>query len=234
MTNLDTVLKRRDVPLPTKVCIVSYGFSSSHVEMWELDQKQGWVPKNWCFWAVVLEKTLESPLDSKEIKPVDSKEKLWIFTLRIDAKAETLILWTPNANSQCIWKCKRPFSGVWKRPWYWERLRQEEKGTTEDEIASEIRSHHRLNVHEFEQSPGDSRGQGSPACCSPWGLQELDMTEWLNSYILILEILFIFLFSSTWQVSVLYAIILLFRYFIHYLIISVQRIDDYWLSSYIQ
>ena len=116
MTNLDTVLKRRDVPLPTKVCIVSYGFSSSHVEMWELDQKQGWVPKNWCFWAVVLEKTLESPLDSKEIKPVDSKEKLWIFTLRIDAKAETLILWTPDANSQCIWKCKDPFPGSGKDP----------------------------------------------------------------------------------------------------------------------
>ena len=182
-------------------------------------------------WAVVLEKTLKSPLDSKEIKPVDSKEKLWIFTLRIDAKAENLILWTPDANSQCIWKCKRPFSGVWKRPWYWERLRQEEKGTTEDEM---VRSHHRLNAHEFEQSPGDSRGQGSLACCRSWGLQELDMTEWLNSYILILEILFIFLFSSTWQVSVLYAIILLFRYFILYLIISVQRIDDYWLSSYIQ
>ena len=155
-----------------------------------------------------------------------------MFTLRIDAEAEAPILWPPDANSQCMWKCKRPFSGIWKRPWYWERLRQEE-GTTEDEMVG---SHHQLNVHEFQQTARDRGGQRSLPCCSPCGLQELDMTEWLNNYKLILEILFIFLLSSTLQVSVLYAIILLFRYFILslYLRTSVQRIDDCWLPSYIQ
>ena len=89
MTNQDSILKSRDMTLPTKVCNSrSYGFSSSHVWRWELDHKEGWVPKNWCFWTVVLEKTLDSPLDCKEIQPVNPKgNKSWIFIGRTDAEA---------------------------------------------------------------------------------------------------------------------------------------------------
>ena len=91
-----------------------YGFSSSHVWMWELDYKESWVPKNWCFWTVVLEKTLASPLDCKEIQPVHPKgDQPWMFIGRSDVEAETPILWPPDAKS---WL-------VWKRPWCWERLR---------------------------------------------------------------------------------------------------------------
>ena len=88
MTNLDSILKSRDITLPKKVCLVSYIFFSSHVWMWELDYNESWVPKNWCFWTVVLEKTLESPLDCKEIQPVDPKgNQSWIFIGRTDAEA---------------------------------------------------------------------------------------------------------------------------------------------------
>ena len=94
MTNLDSILKSRDIILPTKFRLSqSYGFSSSHVWMWELDHKQSWAPKNWCFWTVVLEKTLESPLDCKEIQPVHSEgDQPWVFFGRNDAKAETPVL----------------------------------------------------------------------------------------------------------------------------------------------
>ena len=104
-------------------------------------------------------------------------------------KLKLQLLWPPDANSQCILKCKTCFSGIWKRPWHWERLRQEEKGTTEEEMVG---SHHQLNVPEFEQTPRDSGGQRSLACCSPWGLQELDISDWRNNYILIFEILFFY------------------------------------------
>ena len=104
----------------------SYGFSSSHVWMWELDYKESWAPKNWCFWTVVLEKTLGSPLDCKEIQPVHPKgNQSWIFTGRTDAEAETLILWPPNTKNWLIGK--DPDSG---KDW-----RQEEKGMTEDEMV---------------------------------------------------------------------------------------------------
>ena len=166
MTNLDNILKSRDITLPTK--IQSYCFSSSHVWIWELDYKESWEPKNWCFWTVVLEKTLESPLDSKEMKPVNLQENQpWIFTGRTDAEAEAPILWPPHAKYWLIWK--DPDAGK-----YW---RQEEKGATEDEMLG---WHHQLNEHEFEQTLGDSGGQGSLACCSSWGHRESDMTEWLN------------------------------------------------------
>ena len=116
----------------------SCGFSSNHVGMWELDYKESWVPKNWCFWTVVLEKTLESPLDCKEIQPVHTKgNQSWIFIGRTDAEVETPILWAPDAKSWLIWK--DPDSG---KDW-----RQEEKGMTEDETVG---WHHRLNGHEFE------------------------------------------------------------------------------------
>ena len=115
----------------------SSGFSKSHVWMWELDYKERWALKNWCFWTVVLEKTLESPLDGKEIQPVHPKwNQFWIFIGRTDAKAETPILWSPDVKCWLIWKG----SDVGK-DW-----RQEENGTTEDEM---IRWHHRLNGHEF-------------------------------------------------------------------------------------
>ena len=105
VTNLDSILKSRDITLPTKIRVVKTGFSSSRVWMWELDQKEGWAPKNWCFWTVVLEKTLESPLDSKEIKAVHPKgNQSWIFIGRIDAEAETPILWPPDAKNRHIRK----------------------------------------------------------------------------------------------------------------------------------
>ena len=135
----------------------SYGFSSTHVRMWELDHKEGWALKNWCFWIVVLEKILESPLDCKEIQPVHPKgNQSWIFTGRIDAEAEAPILWPPHAKSQLI--RKDPDAG---KDWG-----QEEKGATEDEMVG---WHHWFDGCEFKQALEDGDGQGSLACCSPWG-----------------------------------------------------------------
>ena len=116
----------------------SYCFSSSHVWMWVLDHKEDWVPKNWCFLTVVLEKTLESPLDCKEIKPVNPRgNQSWIFIGRTDAEAETPKLWPPDVKSWFIWK---DFDAG--KDWRWE-----EKGTTEDEMVG---WHHWFNGHEFE------------------------------------------------------------------------------------
>ena len=145
-----------------------YAFSSSYVWMWELDYKESWALKNWCFWTVVLEKTPESPLDCKEIQPVHSKgDPSWVFIGRTDVEAETPILWPPHAKTWLIGK--DPDAG---RDWG-----QEEKRTTEDEMA---RWHHRLDRHEFEWTPGVGDGQGGLACCDSWGHKESDMTEWLN------------------------------------------------------
>ena len=106
MTKPKSILKSRDITLQTKVCLVkAMVFSSSHVWMWELDYKESWAPKNWCFWNVVLGKTLESPLDCKEIKPVHPKgNQLWIFIGRTDAEAETPIIWPPDSKKWLIWK----------------------------------------------------------------------------------------------------------------------------------
>ena len=106
MTNLVSILKSRDITLPTKFCLSqSYGFSSSHVWMWELDYKESWALKNWCFWTMVLEKTLESPLDCKEIKLVSLKgTPPWIVIGRTDAEAEALILWPPDVKNWLTWK----------------------------------------------------------------------------------------------------------------------------------
>ena len=146
----------------------SYGFSSSHVWMWELDYKENWALKNWCFWTVVLEKTLESLLDCKEVQPVHPKgNQPWTFIERTDAEADTLILWPPDAKNWLIWK--DPDAG---NDW-----RREEMRMTEDEM---VEWHHWLNGHEFEQTSGVGNGQGSLKCCSPWGCKELDMTEWLK------------------------------------------------------
>ena len=136
--------------------------------MWELDYKESWALKNWCFWAVVLEKTLESPLDCKEIQPVHPKgNQSWVFIGRTDVEAEAPVLWPPDMKSWLIWK--DPDAGKdWGR---------EEKGTTEDEMVG---WHHQLNGHEFEKSPEVGDGQRGLACCSPWGCKESDMTERLN------------------------------------------------------
>ena len=147
MTNLDSILKSRDITLPRDPFSQSYGFSSGPVWMWELGYKESWVPKNWSLWIVVLEKTLESPLNSKEIEPVHPQgNQSWIFTGRPEAEAETPILWPPHVKSWLIWK--DPDAG---KDW-----RREEKGTTEEEM---IGWHHRLNGHESEWTPGVGDGR---------------------------------------------------------------------------
>ena len=146
----------------------SQSFSSSHVWMWELDHKEGWELKNWCFWIVVLEKTLEIPLDSKEIQPVNSKRnQSWIFIGRTDAEAETPIFWPPDEKN---WLIGKDPDAV--KDW-----RQEDKGMMEYEMVG---WYHQLNGHEFEQAPGIGDGQGRLACCSPQGRKALDTTEQLN------------------------------------------------------
>ena len=136
MTNLDSILKSRHYFANKSASSWGYGFSSGHAWMWELDYKENWVPKNWCFWTVVLEKTLESPLDCKEIPPVHPKEdQSWVFIGRTDVEAETPVWATWCEELTHL-----------KRPWYWERLKAGEKGMTEDEM---VEWHHRLNGHEF-------------------------------------------------------------------------------------
>ena len=145
-----------------------YGFSSGHVWMWELDCEESWALKNWCFWTMVLEKSLESPLNCKEIQPVHAKEnQSWVIIERTDVENETPILWPPDAKSWLIWKDPDT-----RKDW-----RQEEKGTTEDEMFG---WHHLLNGHEFESTLGISDGQGGLACCTPWGHKELSTIEQLN------------------------------------------------------
>ena len=122
-----------------------YGFSSSHVWMWELDYKESWVLKNWCFWSVVLEKTLESPLDCKEIQPVDPKgNQSWKLIRRTDVEAKTPILWPPDVKNWLIWKDLDA-----GKDWKWE------KGKAEDEMVG---WHHWLNGHEFEKASGIGDG----------------------------------------------------------------------------
>ena len=175
MTTLNTILKSRDIILPTKVClvkamvfpIVMYGCETIK-EVYSLDYKGSWVPKNWCFWTVVLEKTLESPLDCKEIQPVHPKgDQSWVFIGRTDVDAETLILWPPHAKSWLIGK--DPDAG---KDWG-----QEEKGTTEDEMVG---WHHQLNGHGFGWTLGVGDGQGGLVCYGSWGCKESDRTEQLN------------------------------------------------------
>ena len=169
LTNLDNIFKSRDITLPTKVpSSQGCGFSSSHVWMWGLDYRESWAPKNWCFWTVVLEKTLESLLDCKEIQPVHPEgNQCWIFFEKTDVEVKMLILWPPYVKNWLIWK--DPDAG--------EDWGQEEKGTTEDEMVG---WHYQLSGHEFELTLGVGDRQGGLACFSPWGCKELDMTEWLN------------------------------------------------------
>ena len=134
--------------------------------MWELDCEESWAPNNWWFWTVVLEKTLESPLDCKEIQLVHPKgDQFWVFTGRIDVEVKTPILWPPDMNNWLIWKDPDA-----RKDWTWE------KWTTENEM---VEWHHWLSGHEFEQSLGDGEGQEMLAWCCPWGCKELDITEQL-------------------------------------------------------
>ena len=135
--------------------------------MWELDCEESWALKNWCFWTVVFKKTLESPLDCKEIQPVHPKDQSWVFIERTDAKAETPKLWLPYAKSWLIWK--DPDAGKDRG--------QEEKGTTEEEMFG---WHDQFNGHGFGWTPGVGDGQGGLACCRSWGRKESDTTEQLN------------------------------------------------------
>ena len=154
----------------------SCDFSSSHVWVWELDHKEGWALKNWCFWTAVLEKTLESPLDCKEIQPAHPKgDQPWIFIGRTDAEAEALILWPPVKS----WLIRKdPDAG---KDWG-----QEEKGKTEDMVGWR----HWLSGHESEYTLGVGDGQGGLACCSPRGCNELYTTEWLSNILYFTSISF--------------------------------------------
>ena len=136
--------------------------------MWELDHKESWTPKNWCFWTVVLEKILESPLDCKESQPVHPKgNQSWIFIGRTNAEAETPVLWSPDAKN---WPMgKDPDAG--------KDCRQEEKGKTEDKMVG---WHRQLNGHGFGWTPGVGDGQGGLVCCSPWGCKEWELTKQMN------------------------------------------------------
>ena len=146
----------------------SYDFPSSHIWMWMLDHEEGQVPKNWCFWTRVLEKTLESPLDTKEIKPVNLRgNQPWILIGSTNAEAEAP-LWLSDVKS---WLTGKDLDVG--KDW------GQQKGATEDEM---FWWHHWLNAHEFKQTSGDSEGQGSLECCSPWGCKESDTTEQLNNW----------------------------------------------------
>ena len=157
------LLKSGDTTLPTKIHavkvmvfpVVMYG-----CESWTVKKE---APKNWCFWTVVLEKTLESPLYTKEIKPVNPKgNQFWIFIGRTDAEAKAPVVWPPDAKSQLF--RKGPGAG---KDWGQEK-----------EMTEMVGWHHWLDGHEFEQAPGDEEGQGSLVCCSPWGRKESD--DWVT------------------------------------------------------
>ena len=169
MTNLDSILKSRDITLPTKVRLVKamvFPVVTYGCENWTVKKAER--QKNWCFWTVVLEKTLESLLDCKEIQPVHPKgDQSWVYIWKTDVEAETPILWSPDAKSWLIWKDPDP-----GKDWG-----QEEKGMIEDETAG---WHRWLNWHGFGWTLGVDDGQGGMACCGSCGRKELDTAERLN------------------------------------------------------
>ena len=173
MTNLDRAWKGRHMTLPTKIHIVKGMVFPVVMCGCESYHKEGWALKKWCFWTMVLEKTLESPLDCKEFKPVNPKGiQPWIFTARTNAESEAPILLPADAKSQL--NGKDPDAG---KDWG-----QEEKGVTEDEMAG---WHHWLDGREFEWTPGVADGQGGLAGCNSWGHKELDTTQWLTIPIIV-------------------------------------------------
>ena len=166
MINLDSILKSRDITFTTKVHLVKVMVFLVVMCGCELDHKEGWVPKNWCSWTVVFEKILESSLDCKVIKPVNPKgNQSWIFIGRTDVEAEATILWPPDVKSWLIGKDPDA-----RKDW------RQEKGMTEDEMLG---WHHWLSRHEFEQTPGDGKRQGSLVCCN--SNKQSDTTEWLKN-----------------------------------------------------
>ena len=178
--NTLTVFQRKDCivkqkhHLPTKIHSQSYGFSSSHAWMWQFNRefdslKKTWVPRHWCFQIVVLEETFESPLNCKDIKPINPKgNQTWVFFERTDAEAEVPIPWPHDKKSWLI--RKDPDAG---KDW-----RQKEKNVGKDEMVT---WHHQLSGHEVEQTPGTSEWEGSLKCCGSWHHKELDMTASLNN-----------------------------------------------------
>ena len=146
---------------------ISYGFSSSHVWMWDLDRKERWVLKNWCFWTVCWRRLLRAPWTSRRSKQSVLKEIGPEYSL--DAEAEASILRPPDVKNWLIGK--DPDAG---------KDRRQEKRMTEDEMVG---WHRRLDGHEFEKAPGDGDEQGSLVCCSPWACKKSDITEWLNNYL---------------------------------------------------
>ena len=160
-------IKKRTLLCQERSVEYIYGFSRSRVWMWELNYKESWELKNWCFWTVVLDNTVESPLDCKEIKPVNSKgNHSWIFIGRTDAEAETPILWSPDGKNWLIGK-DLDAGKDWRQ----------EKAMREDEMVG---WHHGLNGHKFEQALRVGDGQGILVCCSPWDHKESYMAEPLN------------------------------------------------------
>ena len=171
MTNLNSVFKKQRYHFDGKgLYSKNYGFSGSHVLMWELDHKERWVTKNWCFWTVMLEKILKSPLDNKEIKPVNPKgNQPWIFIGRTDTEDEDPVLWPPDAKN---WLIGKNFDA--RKDWG-----KEEKRTTEDEMFGCC---HWLSGHEFEQTSGDNEGQWS-LCTAGHGVAKEAMSRtWLSDW----------------------------------------------------
>ena len=163
------VEKQRHCSADKGPCSLVFSLPSGHVQLWELDGTEGRVPKNWCFWTVVLEETPESSLESKEIKPVSLKgNQPWILVGRTDVETKATGFGLPDANTRRIGKVLDD-----GKDWG-----QKEKRASEAEIAG---WYHRYNGHELGQTLGDGDGQGGLACCSPWGGKELDMTGWLNN-----------------------------------------------------
>ena len=166
MTNLDSILKSRDITLSTKICLVKAMVFPVGCENWTIKEAECWkidAFELWC-WRLFL----EGPLDYKEIQPVHPKGgQSWVFIGRTDVEAETPILGPPDAKNWLIGKYPDA-----RKDW-----RQEKKGTTEDEMVG---WHHQFDGREFEQAPGVGDGQGSLACCNSWGRKESDTTEWLN------------------------------------------------------
>ena len=167
MTNLDSILKSRDIALPTKVCLAKVMVFPVVMYGWELDYKESWAPKNGCFWTAVLQKTLESPLDCKEIQPAILKEispeySLAGLMLKLKLQYFGHLIQTANLLEKTL-------------------LLRKIKGRRRRGQQRMVGWHHRLNGHGFEQTPGDSEGQGCLTCYSPWGCKELDRTEELNS-----------------------------------------------------